>query len=76
MRSEKVPVNELSDRGSTPLTFTKHENRRGVPAAPLLLWFDYFIRFNFAIEAMVGIFIGQTSIQDSAFEQVLPKCSP
>lgn len=35
-----------------------------------------FIRFSFAIEAMVGIFIGQTSIQDSDFEQVLPKCSP
>lgn len=33
-------------------------------------------RFSFAMEAMVGIFIGQTSMQESDLEQALPKCAP
>ena len=31
--------------------------------------------FSFAMEAMVGMCIGQTSIQERDFEQLLPKCS-
>lgn len=31
--------------------------------------------FNFAIEASVEIFMGQTSMQDRDLEQVFPKCS-
>ena len=32
-------------------------------------------RFSFAMEARVGICIGQMSMQESDFEQALPKCS-
>lgn len=32
-----------------------------------------FIPFNFAIDASVGIFMGQTSMQDNDFEQSFPK---
>ena len=37
-----------------------------------------YLRFLFiqAIEAIVGIPIGHTSMQDRAFEQFLPKCAP
>ena len=34
-----------------------------------------FILFSLAMEARVGIFMGQTSTQDSDLEQVFPKCS-
>ena len=35
----------------------------------------FIFRFSFAMEARVGIFMGQTSMQDSDLEQVFPKCS-
>lgn len=35
-----------------------------------------FYLFNFAIDEMIGIFIGHTSIQDKDFEQDDAKCSP
>ena len=34
-----------------------------------------FILFSLDMEARVGIFTGQTSMQDSDLEQVFPKCS-
>lgn len=33
------------------------------------------LRFIFAIDASVGMFIGQTSAQESDFEQPFPKCA-
>ena len=37
--------------------------------------FQRFSLFSLAIDASVGIFMGQTSTQDSDLEHVFPKCS-
>ena len=42
---------------------------------PLRLYFSaYLFLFSFAMEAIVGMCIGQTSMQERDFEQPLPKC--
>ena len=42
----------------------------------VVLWSAHgFLRFSRAIEASVGIFMGQTSMQDSDLEQSFPKWS-